>query len=500
MLTELDSTDTLRLLGTPVPASFDPDTCVVLPPTAVAWALSHKARNRLQHALNGNPSLTQRPGLLDRQQLQKLQEAGKLRAAGWTLPAAVDNKLPVRVYDTRIPKEWLLQLAADLRRLDESDQAWVVGGDFASGADLTDADVAACPDSKRWSDEPRHLVIPPRPHLRELVLALRRRAEVEHPASLISLAVLVDRHRCPADLDVAALRPLLGEAAALFDDPRLQVEVVALAERAPVLRIPATVKCLPPEEWEPGFLPRSQVLLFLNLRRPAAGVEVANRWVRGALPDPEPSGLELLRVEFQLPPTVRQRNAERELRRALGKVAGAVGVVFGAAHRVQGLQTLHSGEVLAILVVPRAEALQWMRGSGSGGLFIRPFWTKETAPALQREQFNLLYLRGRRADAAALWDALHDVPGVVGLLPAEKDLAVRISVRGGADPAVIQGKVRAVLNDPKAALRQPTPGASWWRLGPLTDADVFRVRELIAMVGLDPLRGEVRLGAAGPFR
>ena len=181
------------------------------------------------------------------------------------------------------------------------------------------------------------------------------------------------------------------------------------------------------------------------------------------------------------------------------KLAGAVGVAFSGAHRLQGVQPTHGG-VLALLAVPRAEAMRWLRGSGCGGLFVRPFWTKDTAPALQRQQSNLLYLKGRRADAARVWGALHEVAGVYGVLPAEKDLAVRISAERGAAAGEVQARIRAALQDPQASVRQPTPGATWWRLGPLTDAEVFRVRELISATGLAPLRDEVRLGGVGQFR
>ena len=471
---------------------------------AEPWALSNKARNRLQHAYNGNPPKRRQPEpSLDRQQLQQLQEVRALRAAGWSVPAEIAGKTLVRVYDTRIPKRWLLDLAAEARGMaDDPDNVVIVGGDFASNADLTDGDIAVHAVTTPWRSEAAHFMIPPRPHLGETVGRLRVRLDLEHRNSVFTLAVVVERDKCPHDWDVASLRRLVGDAAPLLDDPRLAVEVLAVAERAPVLRVPASERQLPPREWEQGYLPRNKVLLLLHARRLAAGTSATPptaRWIRGALPALEPSALELLRVEYELPPTARQRNAERELRRALAKAAGAVGVPFGAEHRLQGLQPTHGG-VLALLAVPRAQALRWLRGSGCGGLFIRPFWTKETGDELKRDRFNLLYLRGRRADAARVWEALHDLEGITGLLLAEKDIAVRISVGSGASAEIVQARLRAALADPQASVRQPTPGASWWRLGPLTDSDAHRVRQLIEMTGLQPLRDEVRFGGAGPFR
>ena len=505
-----DSIDPLRgLENINISALFDPDSSAALSGLAPAWSLSRQARNRLQHALHGNgpPKQRQQPSAisLDQRQLQELLEARTLRAAGWQLPSTIAGNSLVRVYDTRIPKEWVRALAADVQRVDDPDQVVVVGGDFASDTDVTDVDALAHARPAPWASRPAHIFIPPREHFGEWVARLRAQVDLENPATVFSLAAVVARDKCPLDLDEAAIRRVLPAAAPLFDDERLAVEVALVAERAPLLRIPATERQLPPAEWEQAFLPRNKVLVVLHLRRlvdmqpgtvrPAP----AGRWIRGTLPDLEPSDLELLRIEYELPPATRQRHAERELKRALAKLAGAVGVVFSPAHRVQNLQPTHGGAV-AILAVPRAEALRWLRGSGCGGLFVRPFWTKDTAPALQRERFNLLYLRGRRADAARVWDAVHDVNGVLGLILADKDVAVRIDSTVGAVAGDVQARIRATLQDPKASVRQPTPGAAWWRLGPLTDADLFRVRDLIAATGLTPLRDEVRLGGAGQFR
>ena len=129
--------------------------------------------------------------------------------------------------------------------------------------------------------------------------------EMDCLETVFSLAAMVERDKCPQSLEEADLRRLLPQAAPLFDDQRIQIEVVVVAERAPVLRVPATERKLPPTEWEQAYLPRTKVLVLLHVRRRSegtmAGAEPAvptGRWIRGTLPGPEPSGLELLRLEL----------------------------------------------------------------------------------------------------------------------------------------------------------------------------------------------------------
>ena len=130
-------------------------------------------------------------------------------------------------------------------------------------------------------------------------------------------------------------------------------------------------------------------------------VPLTGRWVRGPLPDPEPSELELLRVEFLVPPATSVRNAQRDLTTALRKVAEAVQLPSSPPHQLRQVQLAH-GAAYALLGVPRGQALQWLRGSGCGGLYLRPFWTASTRRAVAREDFSLLWLRGRIADGPRL--------------------------------------------------------------------------------------------------
>ena len=68
---------------------------------AAPWALSRQRRNRLKHAENGNVRGGRRgdgkePQVkLSPRELQEVQLAAKLRAAGWKLPPEVDADTPM---------------------------------------------------------------------------------------------------------------------------------------------------------------------------------------------------------------------------------------------------------------------------------------------------------------------------------------------------------------------------------------------------------------------
>ena len=61
------------------------------------------------------------------------------------------------------------------------------------------------------------------------------------------------------------------------------------------------------------------------------------------------------------------------------------------------------------------------------GLYLRPFWTESTGEAVAHHQFNLLWVRGQLEKGPQLWQALWDKPGVIGLLPSGRDVAVRVT-------------------------------------------------------------------------
>jgi hypothetical protein len=83
-------------------------------------------------------------------------------------------------------------------------------------------------------------------------------------------------------------------------------------------------------------------------------------------------------------------------------------------------------------------------------------------------------------------------------LASSKDVAVRVSV--DADIPALQAQLQFVLGDQGRPLRRAVPGQRWWRLGPLRDAELWVAKDLVARTGLVPLRDELRMARAGPFR
>ena len=74
------------------------------------------------------------------------------------------------------------------------------------------------------------------------------------------------------------------------------------------------------------------------------------------------------------------------------------------------------GMAVGLLGVPRDQALQWLRGSGHGNVFLRPFWTDQTGLAVARTNFHLLWVRGQLQHGSKIWEATHAEPRVYGLL------------------------------------------------------------------------------------
>ena len=302
-------------------------------------------------------------------------------------------------------------------------------------------------------------------------------------------------------MKAADIRCLVPQAEPLLQDPTVELHAFALGERPPIMRVPDTEKQLPPSVWERAQLPRNKVLVVLQFRRQSGqAVAPAGRWIRGQLPTPAASPLELLRLEFMLPPATRQKDAERLARKGLEKVAKEMQLPSPAPHQLRNVQPTH-GSVAAIFGVPRHLAMQWLRGSGCGGLYLGPFWTENSSAAMARDRFELLWLRNKLVDGPRIWGAVKDLPSVVGLLPGDKDIAV--CVEAGCSPEalqVVQAQVQFVLADKQVQLRRPVLGQRWWRLGPLTEAECWKLQEMVAATGLIPLRGELRIARMGPFR
>lgn len=476
-----------------------------LPPVAV-WYISRRCRNRATHALHGNgppargwQAVGGRGG--EAHWLQQPQQAGKLRHAGWTLPQEVKDDYLLRVYDTRVQPAWLRQLAEEASGV-KREATRVIGGDFLTDTTVEDPE-ALTSDIHRWGpagDGPYHLLVPPRPHLATWAERCAIQMKVEAPGTICTLCAVVPRNKLEGGLTVSALRRHLPQAAVLLDDTTLDKDIVLVGERAPLRKVPATNedKTLPPKNWEDSWLPVSRALVLIMVRQAVGGVgRMTVRSLRGELPAMPASELELLRLEYILPPTTRQRDAERATRAALRKVASSMGLPEPPLHQLRQVQVQHGG-LLAILGVPKLQSRQWLAGSGCGGLYLRPFWHEHTGQAVKRENFQLLWARGIADQGPSLWDAFHSKPGVVGLLLSGRDVALRITA--DANVAELQVQLRHSLKDAAATFRMATPGQRWWKLGPLTESETWKVKELITLLGLVPLRGEVRIAEAGPFR
>ena len=365
----------------------------------------------------------------------------------------------------------------------------------------TDAEALDPTCVRRWGPEGEdavHLVVPPRPHQAAWLARAVQQLPLEGAGSVLTVCCIVDRAACPEAWGQAAFCNALPCAASLFKSPGLDVGVVAVGECPPLLRVPAQEQCLPPKTWEAARLAQNRVLLLVSVKLAGTGGSgFRARWVRGQPPAPEPSAMELLRVEYLLPPATRAQQAARSLRTALKKVADVVGCSAPVAPQITQLQVEHGG-VHCIFAVPRGEGRAWLRGSGCQGVFLRPFWTRDTGRDLQRDQFALHWLRGHGKDAEAIWAALKDEPGFFGLLAGGADVAVRLSCE--AVPQRALQKVRFTIKRDEVAFRQANPNARWWRLGPLTQAEVVHVQALIPKFGLSLEGDPVRFGAAGRFR
>ena len=430
------------------------------------------------------------------------QTAARLCAAGWKLPEGIPSEYVLRVYDTRLETAWLLRTLPELGLLAGPVRA--IGGDFLTTPHVEDAVALQQTRMQRWGpaaglegDSPCHLVVPPRPHVARWLERARMQLQVEAVGTWVTVAIIVPRRSCPTTWTSPTVLQALPQLDALVADPHLEVRIKAFGERPPIVRIPANVKELP-TQWEAAQLARDRVLVFVSFKRHAGPrVAVQAEWLRGpppAMPAPE---LELMRLELVLPSATKSEAGERLLRAAIRKVAAAAQLGETTLLQLRQVQAAH-GAVYALMGVPSATARSWLRASGCEGLFIRPFWTEATGEDVRRDKFSLLWLKGGTLEVAPkLWQAVQDTPGFFGLLADGKDLAIRVSEV--ADRALLQAKVSFVL--PSAVqLRSAEPGVRWWSLGPLTEAELLRVREHIAAVGLELARTELRVKRPSPFR
>lgn len=450
------------------------------PPAGARWALSRRRRNRLQHALNGNPAAAGRGRSLDWRALHQPQSAKDLRRGGWTLPADVPADTLLRLYDTRVDPAALQQLATEVASL----PVVTVGGDFLTAPAVSERRALA-PVAARWGRlQPTHLVVPPREHLSRWAKVVARQLQLESEGTLLTVCVRVKRADL-ADTWPSALRALPAELRAAADATDVRTQLSAVGWRVPLLRIPASCRTLPPPEWERGWLPRDSVLLLCTMQRVEAGSGGGCfRWIGNPAPEPTTDdGLELMWAEMALAPATKEKTGRQLLEKALRHTASALG--YAVAPLVRSTRFPHEA-VQALVGVPRAQATRWMRGSGCGGLFVRPYYTDRTQPSLHRDLFRPLDVpRVLPRGAAAVWEALQNQEGFAGLATSGKHLRVRVLRDADARPmmATLQaaaGEDLAVVDAEAGRL----PGRRWWVVRALHEHELHAADELVQAFGL----------------
>ena len=485
---------------------------------AGCWALSRRRRNKLLHMLHGNgpPGRDDwRPvtaggrhrdggggGVAEAKLLQEPKQVRQLRALGWEVQDSVPDEAVVQVYDTRLQPEWIRDVLLEAG-LDGG--SLVVGGDFMTQPHLEDVQALNPARLVRWGwpgTSDYHIFVPPRPHQALWLQRAQRQLAMEVPTSTITVSCVVPRGALDVTLCKSSLLRALPALRSVLEDVAVAVRVHAIGERPPLRRVPATEmkKQLPPARWEHAYLAADRVLLLVTLQHAMPGEQrFYSRWIRGEPPQPRPADYELLRFEAVLPPATKQLAAERLVRGKLNKLAAEMGLQAPPSSQVRQVQVMH-GMAVGNLLVPRNQALQWLRGSGCGSTFLRPFWTGSTGKELERDNFALLWARGRFDRAADIWVAVREMPGVVGLYadPNGKDVAVRVTAE--ADVTQVQAQLRHGLQDDTVSFRRAVAGLRWWKLGPLHASEEWHVKELIAKLGLVPLDNTMSTAAAGPFR
>ena len=376
---------------------------------------------------------------------------------GWTLPSSTPDDYILRVHDTRLEPKWLRDLAAELAPIDTD--TIIVGGDFVSSPDIEDIPAFKPAPLQRWgppTGDGYHILVPPRPHVANWLQRCHHQLGVEAPLTRISVCCIVPRASCPSTLDAASIQRLVPQSAPLLNDPTVELRAIAVGERPPIVRIPVDEMTLPPRKWEIGNLPRHQVLLVLQFHRHGGSHSpLSAEWIRGQVPDPAPSELELLRLQLVLPPSVKKDTAVRLARKAIEKAAQAMKLPSPAPHQLRQLQ-IDKDALYALLGVPRHHAVQWMRASGCGGLYLRPFWTEQSGAAMARDKYNLLWVRNQLTMGPTLWDAVKHFDSVVGLLPGEKDIAIRLTAdapRRSRQQSLHRSSSPSMINMPSSAVQ-----------------------------------------------
>ena len=240
-------------------------------------------------------------------------QAGKLRAAGWSLPVDLPADYTFRVYDTRLESGWMVRMLPSLG-LETDSTHFVIGGDFLTKPHVEDAAALQTGTAKRWGppgEQAYHLVVPPRPHNSVWLPRARQQLLLEACGTWITVLLVVDRSKCPATWTPATLAHALPHATPILQDPALEVRIAAVGERPPLVRVPANAKTLPPPHWETALLAHDRVLLAISFRGHAGTPPpMSARWLGQPPPPVQPATLELLRLEYVLPPATKAASGE----------------------------------------------------------------------------------------------------------------------------------------------------------------------------------------------
>ena len=111
----------------------------------------------------------------------------RLRSEGWTVPATVGDDVQVRVYDTRLDRDWLHGVLREMPL--GVTKPVIVGGDFVLPPDKEDRVAMQEGRLERWGPsgaEPCHVVVPPRRHLETWLLRARQQMMIEAVGSWIT--------------------------------------------------------------------------------------------------------------------------------------------------------------------------------------------------------------------------------------------------------------------------------------------------------------------------
>ena len=358
-----------------------------------------------------------------------LVDPATLRRAGWSVPARITS--PFRVYDTRLSPKFHRGVLAKLG-IPDSEQVKVVGGDFltaeAMGEDVL-TDNEALQDGEKWWVQGGHAwVNPPRESLRKWVDEICWQMDPTGAAS-ISFAMFVDRDKVAAGADVAQILPALRP---LFQVEGTTASAFAVGERVPLRRIPRNSKALPPSEWVEVFSPDNRVMVVVQVKRGVGQSDPRISWLGGIVPPPPPppaqTGCEVLLAELLLPPGIRAERAAGFFQSTLRRVARE-----NSLEQPLGDWRPRADGHLAwgTFKVPRGSALAWLKLSGKGGLFVRPFLSQATGPDCASDRFAVRWLRSSSSvdsDASSqVWERVKGIDGFFGLVLGKGDMGLRVA-------------------------------------------------------------------------